>query len=207
MITTFSVAACWAARGGIRGGEREFSWTQDESTSRVEKAAGLMAAASLPHPGQGRGAARIAAEAAGPLGAVDGNPSARADRIRRRQRSGPSQVPTALPVDDMNANADLLPGPAPEDRFEVARRGYDRRQVEEFVARSRREVADMRSRLARALREAEQLRVDLAAARRAAWETAGQGERAARELTALRTQAQMALARNLWWPPPQQEGE
>ena len=66
-----------------------------------------------------------------------------------------------------------------EDRFEVAWRGYDRRQVEEFVARSRREVADMRSRLARTLREAEQLRVDLGAARRAAWETAGQGERAA----------------------------
>jgi hypothetical protein len=131
-----------------------------------------MATASLPHPGQGRRAARIAAEAAGPLGAVDGNPSDRA-----------------------------------EDRFEVARRGYDRSQVEEFVARSRREVADMRSRLARALREAEQLRVDLAAARRAAWETAGQGERAARELTALRTQAQMALARNLWWPAPQPDGE
>jgi len=110
-------------------------------------------------------------------------------------------------VDDTSANADLPPGPAPEDRFEVARRGYDRRQVEEFVARSRREVADMRSRLARALREAEQLRVDLAAARRAAWETAGQGERMARELTALRTQAQMALARNLWWPPPQPDGE
>jgi hypothetical protein len=198
MITTFSVAACWAARGGIRGGEREFSWTQDESTSRVGKAAGLMAAASLPHPGQGRGAARIAAKAAGPLGAVDGN---------RRHRPGPGEVPTALTVDDTSADADLQPSLAPEDQFEVARRGYDRRQVEEFVARSRREVADMRSRLAHALREAEQLRVDLAAARRAAWETAGQGERMARELTALRTQAQMALARNLWWPPPQPEGE
>ena len=207
MITTFSVAACWAARGGIRGGEREFSWTQDESTSRVGKAVGLMATASVPHPGQGRGAARIAAEAAGALGAVDGNLSARADRVHRRQRLGSSQVPAALPADDMNADADLLPGPVPEDRFVVARRGYDRRQVEEFVARSRRELADMRSRLARALREAEQLRVDLAAARRAAWETAGQGERAARELTALRTQAQMALARNLWWPPPQPDGE
>jgi hypothetical protein len=157
-----------------------------------------MAAASLPHPGQGRGAARIAAKAAGPLGAVDGN---------RRHRPGPGEVPTALTVDDTSADADLQPSLAPEDQFEVARRGYDRRQVEEFVARSRREVADMRSRLAHALREAEQLRVDLAAARRAAGETAGQGERMARELTALRTQAQMALARNLWWPPPQPEGE
>ena len=131
---------------------------------RAGKAAGLMATASLPHPGQDGRAARIEAEAAGPLGAAAGKPPARAGRVYRRQ-------------------------------------------VEEFVARSRREVADMRSRLAHALREAEQLRVDLAAARRAAWETAGQGERMARELTALRTQAQMALARNLWWPPPQPDGE
>ena len=121
--------------------------------------------------------------------------------------AGLSQVTTAQAQDDTSGDADLLPGAAAEERFEVARRGYNRRQVEEFVARSRREVADMRSRLARALREAEQLRVDLAAARRAAWETAGQGERMARELTALRTQAQMALARNLWWPPPQPDGE
>jgi hypothetical protein len=110
-------------------------------------------------------------------------------------------------VDDTSANAGLLPDVSLEDQFKVAWRGYDRRQVEEFVAGSRHEAADMRSRLARTLREAEQLRVDLAAARRAAWETAGQGERAARELAALRTQAQMALARNLWWPPPLQDGE
>jgi chromosome segregation ATPase len=87
----------------------------------------------------------------------------------------------------------------------VARRGYDRGQVEEFVARSRREAASIRDRLARALREADQLRVDLAAVRRAAWEAAAQKERAARELAALRTQAQMALARNLRWPLPQQD--
>jgi hypothetical protein len=137
-----------------------------------------MATASLPHPRRDRGAACIAAEAAAPPDAAE---------------------------DDGSGNADLLPGPAPEERFEVAWRGYDRRQVEEFVARSRREAAGIRDRLARALREAEQLRVDLAAARRAVWEAAAQRERAARELTALRTQAQMALARNLRWPPPQQD--
>ena len=143
----------------------------------------------------------------GPMVVAAGKPAARTGQVYQRQGHGPRQI-MAVPAErDMSANADRLPGPAPEDRFEVARRGYDRRQVEEFVARTRREVADMRSRLARALREAEQLRVDLAAARRAAWETAGQGERAARELTALRTQAQMALARNLWWPPPQPDGE
>ena len=137
-----------------------------------------MATASLPHPRRDRGAARIAVEAAGPLGAAEDN------------RSG---------------NAGLLPGPAPEERFERARRGYDRRQVEEFVDRSRREAADLRDRLAGALREAEQLRVDLAAARRATWEAAAQKERLTRELAALRTQAQMALARNLRWPPTQQD--
>jgi hypothetical protein len=107
----------------------------------------------------------------------------------------------------MSADADALPGPAPEERFDITRRGYDRRQVEEFADRSRREAASMRSRLAHALREAEQLRVDLAAARRAAWEAAAQSERAAREVAALRTQAEMALARNLWWPPPQPDDE
>jgi hypothetical protein len=89
----------------------------------------------------------------------------------------------------------------------VARRGYDRGQVEEFVARSRREAASARDRLVHALREAEQLRVDLAAARRVAWEAAAQRERGARELAALRTQAQMALARNLRWPRLRQDVE
>lgn len=102
---------------------------------------------------------------------------------------------------------DDRPGPAPEERFEVARRGYDRGQVEEFVARSRREAASARDRLVHALREAEQLRVDLAAARRVAWEAAAQRERGARELAALRTQAQMALARNLRWPRLRQDVE
>jgi hypothetical protein len=118
-----------------------------------------MATASLPHPRRDRGTARIAAEAAGPLGAVE---------------------------DDRSGIADLRPGPAPEERFEVARRGYDRRQVEEFVDRSRWDAASLRNRLAQALREAEQLRVDLAAARRAAWEAAAQRKRVAREFAALR---------------------
>ena len=137
-----------------------------------------MATASLPQPRRAPGAARIAVEAAGPLGAAE---------------------------DDGSDHAGFRPGPAPEERFEVARRGYDRRQVEDFVDRSRREAADLRDRLARTLREAEQLRVDLAAARRATWEAAAQKERAVRELAALRTHVQMALARNLRWPLPQQD--
>ena len=165
-----------------------------------------MATASLPYPGQDRGAVSIGTEPAGPLGVAAGNPPARAGRVYRRQRPGASQVTTAPAEDDMSGNADLLPGLAPEEGFEVARRGYDRRQVEDFVDRSRREGAGMRNRLSQALREAEQLRIDLAVARRAAWEAAAQRERVTRELTALRTQAQMALARNLWWPPPQHDG-
>ena len=51
--------------------------------------------------------------------------------------AGLSQVTTASAQDDTSGNADLLPGAAAEERFEVARRGYDRRQVEEYVARSR----------------------------------------------------------------------
>ena len=116
-----------------------------------------------------------------------------------------SQVTTAQ--DDTSGNADLLPGAASEERFEVARRGYDRRQVEEYLTRSRRDAVGMRNRLVKALREAEQLRVDLAAARQAAWEAAAQKDRVARELAALRTQAEMALARNLWWPSPPQDDD
>ncbi len=119
--------------------------------------------------------------------------------------AGLGQVTTAPAQDDMSGSV-LLPVPAPAEQFEVARRGYDRRQVEEFVARSRREAVGMRNRLVKALREAEQLRVDLAAARQAAWEAGAQEERAARELAALRTHAEMALARNLWWPSPLQDG-
>jgi len=116
--------------------------------------------------------------------------------------AGLSQVTTAQ--DDTSGNADPLPGAASEERFKVARRGYDRRQVDEFAARSGREAVGMRNRLVKALREAEQLRVDLAAARQAAWEAAAQKDRVTRELAALRTHAEMALARNLWWPSPPQ---
>jgi cell division septum initiation protein DivIVA len=118
--------------------------------------------------------------------------------------AGLSQVTTAPAQGDTSGNAHLPPGQAPEERFGVARRGYDRRQVEEFVARSSREAVGLRNRLVKALREVEQLRIDLAAARQAAWEAGAQRERAARELAVLRTHAEMALARNLWWPslPP-----
>ncbi|HEY1324549.1 MAG TPA: hypothetical protein VGF32_30095 [Streptosporangiaceae bacterium] len=119
--------------------------------------------------------------------------------------AGLSQVTTAQ--GDTSGNADPLPSAASEERFKVARRGYDRHQVDEYAARSRRDAVGMRNRLVKALREAEQLRVDLAAARQAAWEAAAQKDRVARELAALRTHAEMALARNLWWPSPPQDDD
>jgi len=111
----------------------------------------------------------------------------------------------------MSENTDLLPGAATEDLFEVQVRGYNRRQVEEFAARSRRRVQDLDDQLTRAQSEAERLRRELAAARQAeggrpareepsggiaqilklaADEAVAQEDRVAQEIAALRTGAQ-----------------
>ncbi|MBO0771476.1 MAG: ATP synthase F0 subunit B [Actinobacteria bacterium] len=55
-----------------------------------------------------------------------------------------------------------------EDAFEVQMRGYARRQVDEFVARSRSQTRDLEERLSRALDEVERLRNEVTAARQAA---------------------------------------
>jgi cell division septum initiation protein DivIVA len=68
----------------------------------------------------------------------------------------------------MNDNSDILPNPVHEDAFELQRRGYSRRQVDEYIARTRSQIRDLEQRLAHALREGEQLRRDLAAARQQA---------------------------------------
>ena len=65
----------------------------------------------------------------------------------------------------MTDNSDLLPDLAREDAFEIQRRGYSRRQVDEFIARTRSQIGDLEQRLARSLAGGEQLRRDLAAAR------------------------------------------
>jgi cell division septum initiation protein DivIVA len=111
----------------------------------------------------------------------------------------------------MSNDADLLSGAAPEELFEVQRRGYDRGQVEEFVAHARRQAADQQERLTRALSQVEQLRGELAATREqaavkpaheevseriaqilrlAADEATAQKERAADEIAAMRTRAE-----------------
>ncbi len=52
-----------------------------------------------------------------------------------------------------------------QDPFGMAMRGYDRRQVDEYVARTRTQLRDLEGRVAHALREVEQSRRELAAAR------------------------------------------
>jgi cell division septum initiation protein DivIVA len=67
----------------------------------------------------------------------------------------------------MSENPDLLPNPTHEDPFEVQMRGYSRRQVDEFVARSRNHSRDLEERLSRSLDEVERLRLELSTARQA----------------------------------------
>ncbi len=52
-----------------------------------------------------------------------------------------------------------------EDAFEVQMRGYSRRQVDEFVARSRSQIRELEERLSRSLDDSEALRLELSAAR------------------------------------------
>jgi cell division septum initiation protein DivIVA len=68
----------------------------------------------------------------------------------------------------MNDNTDILPNLGHDDAFEMQMRGYSRRQVDEFIARSRSQIRDLEQRLARALDDGEELRRDLATARQQA---------------------------------------
>jgi cell division septum initiation protein DivIVA len=65
----------------------------------------------------------------------------------------------------MTSNPDLMPDLDSEDAFEVQMRGYSRRQVDEFVAKSRSQIRDLEERLSRTLDEMERLRHELATAR------------------------------------------
>jgi hypothetical protein len=55
-----------------------------------------------------------------------------------------------------------------QEDFELERRGYSRRQVDEFAAKSRNHSRDLENRLSHALDENERLRLELSAARQAA---------------------------------------
>jgi len=65
----------------------------------------------------------------------------------------------------MTNDADLMTDLDGEGAFEVQMRGYSRRQVDEFVARSRSQARDLEERLARAHDETERVRLELTAAR------------------------------------------
>jgi len=65
----------------------------------------------------------------------------------------------------MSNDADLMTDVDGEGAFEVQMRGYSRRQVDEFVARSRSQVRDLEERVARAHDESERVRLELTAAR------------------------------------------
>ena len=116
----------------------------------------------------------------------------------------------------MSEHADIVPGLAQDDQFEVQMRGYSRRQVDEFVARSRNHARDLEERLSRALDEVERLRLELSTARQSASggkpheelsermrqilkladdEAAAQKTRANDEITKLRADAQKAADR------------
>ena len=68
----------------------------------------------------------------------------------------------------MSDQSDFLSDLGQEDFFEKEMRGYSRRQVDEFVARSRSQTRDLEEQLSRALDEMERLRLELSSARQAA---------------------------------------
>lgn len=61
----------------------------------------------------------------------------------------------------MSNETEILPNLMREDPFEVVMRGYNRRQVDDYVTRSRNQIRDLEERLARALDEVEQMRREI----------------------------------------------
>jgi cell division septum initiation protein DivIVA len=65
----------------------------------------------------------------------------------------------------MTNDSELMPDTGQEDAFEVQMRGYSRRQVDEFVARTRSQIRDLEERLSGSLDDTERVRLELSAAR------------------------------------------
>jgi cell division septum initiation protein DivIVA len=66
----------------------------------------------------------------------------------------------------MTNQHESIPDLMQEDTFEVVMRGYNRRQVHDYMIRTRNQIRDLEERLARAIDQAEQGRIELAEARR-----------------------------------------
>ncbi|MEV5496193.1 hypothetical protein AB0M50_12440 [Nonomuraea fuscirosea] len=71
----------------------------------------------------------------------------------------------------MTHQHESIPDLMQEDTFEVVMRGYNRRQVHDYMMRTRNQIRDLEERLARAIEQAEQGRIELAEARRRMVET------------------------------------
>ncbi|MFG2006541.1 DivIVA domain-containing protein [Spirillospora sp. NPDC048911] len=67
----------------------------------------------------------------------------------------------------MNNEAEILPNLLREESFEIVMRGYNRRQVDEFIARSQNQIRELEARLARALDDVERTRREMAEVREA----------------------------------------
>lgn len=66
----------------------------------------------------------------------------------------------------MTNQTDNFPDLMSDDSFEVVMRGYSRRQVHDYMVRTRNQIRDLEERLARTIDQAEQTRLELADARR-----------------------------------------
>ncbi|WP_212735668.1 hypothetical protein [Herbidospora galbida] len=66
----------------------------------------------------------------------------------------------------MTNQTDSFPDLMSDDSFEVVMRGYSRRQVHDYMIRTRNQIRDLEERLARTIDQAEQSRLELAEARR-----------------------------------------
>src|SRR5580704_7570658 len=89
----------------------------------------------------------------------------------------------------MTDQTDLLSELGQEDTFEKEMRGYSRRQVDEFVARSRSQTRDLEEQLSRSLDEIERLRLELSSARQADDEAKAQKTRAQEDINKIRSDA------------------
>ncbi|GII52501.1 hypothetical protein Pth03_08900 [Planotetraspora thailandica] len=66
----------------------------------------------------------------------------------------------------MTNQTENFPDLMSDDSFEVVMRGYSRRQVHDYMIRTRNQIRDLEERLARTIDQAEQSRIELAEARR-----------------------------------------
>lgn len=96
---------------------------------------------------------------AGPARSCSGLPSATSDRPAAPTRR------CSLFEDLMEDQTAILTGSLQADLFETQMRGYNRRQVEEYVARSKEQIGGLEARLATALDVAERARREASAVR------------------------------------------